>query len=86
MENFLENPDNSSLVLKFTRRTFHLFFSATWPSGVRRLASQYSNNPIQVVVGSLDLEAVNSVTQTIEIIDEDDKRERVCFSFVLCPH
>lgn len=52
--------------------------SATWPPGVRRLATQYSNNPVQVVVGSLDLAAVHSVSQTIEVVDEEDKRERVC--------
>ncbi len=55
--------------------------SATWPSGVRRLASQYSSNPIQVVVGSLDLAAVHSVSQHIEIVDEDDKRAVVSIYF-----
>lgn len=30
-------------------------------------------NPIQVYVGSLDLAAVHSVTQTIIMIDEDEK-------------
>lgn len=47
--------------------------SATWPSGVRRLAQRYMSNPIQVCVGTLDLAAVHSVTQVIKIIDEDDK-------------
>ena len=51
--------------------------SATWPSAVRRLASQYSVNPVQVVVGSLDLAAVHSVTQEIVMIDEEDKRAAV---------
>ena len=32
----------------------HLF-SATWPSGVRRMATQYVEKPVQVNVGSLDL-------------------------------
>ena len=31
------------------------FFSATWPSDVRRLAQSYMKNPFQVCVGSLDL-------------------------------
>lgn len=56
--------------------------SATWPPLVRRLASQYSKNPVQVVVGSLDLTAVHSVSQRIEIIDEDDKRMRVYYFFL----
>jgi ATP-dependent RNA helicase DDX43 len=51
--------------------------SATWPSGVRRLASSYMKNPYQVIVGSLDLTATHSVTQRIEIIDEEDKYNRI---------
>ncbi|XP_059621407.1 probable ATP-dependent RNA helicase DDX43 isoform X2 [Phlebotomus argentipes] len=51
--------------------------SATWPPGVRRLAQSYMRNPIQVYVGSLDLAAVHSVTQTIEIVDETEKFGRI---------
>ncbi|CAD7085145.1 unnamed protein product [Hermetia illucens] len=51
--------------------------SATWPPGVRRLAQSYMNNPIQVCVGSLDLAAVHTVEQIIEIVDEDDKFYRI---------
>lgn len=51
--------------------------SATWPTGVRRLAQRYMKNPIQVCVGSLDLAAVHSVEQIIEILDENDKFDRV---------
>lgn len=51
--------------------------SATWPPGVRRLASSYMSNPIQVYVGSLDLAATHTVTQTIKIIDEEEKFARI---------
>ncbi|XP_055380934.1 probable ATP-dependent RNA helicase DDX43 isoform X2 [Condylostylus longicornis] len=51
--------------------------SATWPPGVRRLAQQYMNNPVQVCIGSLDLAAAKTVTQVIEIMDEDEKYCRV---------
>ncbi|XP_055837211.1 probable ATP-dependent RNA helicase DDX43 [Episyrphus balteatus] len=51
--------------------------SATWPPGVRRLAQSYMKNPIQVCVGTLDLAAVHSVSQVIEIMDEDDKSYRI---------
>uniref|UniRef100_A0A131YH40 RNA helicase n=2 Tax=Rhipicephalus TaxID=426455 RepID=A0A131YH40_RHIAP len=47
--------------------------SATWPEGVRRLAQQYMNKPFQVFVGSLDLAAVHTVTQTVVICDENEK-------------
>ena len=40
-----------------------LMTSATWPEGVRRLCNTYLVDPIQVVVGSLDLAAVHTVTQ-----------------------
>ena len=58
--------------------------SATWPSAVRRLASQYSVNPVQVVVGSLDLAAVHSVTQKIIMTDEDEKRSIVSAYLCIC--
>lgn len=32
-----------------------LCFSATWPTGVRRLAKSYLKNPMMVYVGTLDL-------------------------------
>lgn len=51
--------------------------SATWPSGVRRLASSYMHNPYQVFIGSLDLAATHTVTQVIEIMDEEEKYHRV---------
>jgi ATP-dependent RNA helicase DDX43 len=33
-------------------------------------------NPIQVFIGSLDLAAVHSVTQRIELVEEEDKEDR----------
>ncbi|KAG1714860.1 putative ATP-dependent RNA helicase DDX43 [Nymphon striatum] len=50
--------------------------SATWPEEVRRLGSKYTVNPIIVFIGTLDLAACHSVSQTIEMIDETKKRER----------
>lgn len=51
--------------------------SATWPDGVRRLASSYMKDPVQVNVGSLNLAATHSVTQIIEICDESEKEDLV---------
>ncbi|KAK3584900.1 hypothetical protein CHS0354_021773 [Potamilus streckersoni] len=55
--------------------------SATWPPGVRSLGESYLKNPIQVFIGSLDLAAVHSVTQRVEIVEEEDKKKRV-FDFI----
>lgn len=52
-------------------------FSATWPANVRDLAKKYMINPVQVVIGSLDLAAVHSVTQTILIVAEEEKWDYV---------
>lgn len=56
--------------------------SATWPTGVRRLAESYMKDPIQVNVGSLDLAAVHTVTQKLMFVDEDDK-ENVLLEFLM---
>ena len=50
--------------------------SATWPPGVRRLATNYMNNPVTVFIGSLDLAAVHSVTQKILMIGDDGETEK----------
>lgn len=47
--------------------------SATWPAGVRRLAESYMKNPVTVCVGSLDLAAVKTVTQTVHIVTDEEK-------------
>ena len=51
--------------------------SATWPEGIRRIANDYMDNPLQVCVGTLDLAAVHSITQYVEIMAEEDKRQRL---------
>lgn len=55
-----------------------MYFSATWPQGVRRLAQSYMKHPIQVFVGSLDLATVHTVMQKVYIVDEEEKTDMVC--------
>ncbi|XP_076599813.1 putative ATP-dependent RNA helicase DDX43 [Chaetodon auriga] len=55
--------------------------SATWPTGVRRLARSYLKSPMMVYVGTLDLAAVNTVQQTVLIVHEDEKKSYV-FDFI----
>lgn len=49
--------------------------SATWPPGVRRLAESYMDNPVQVYVGTLDLAAVHTVTQTILLLGDEEEEK-----------
>ncbi|XP_061645520.1 probable ATP-dependent RNA helicase DDX43 isoform X2 [Phyllopteryx taeniolatus] len=55
--------------------------SATWPTGVRRLAKSYLKNPMMVFVGTLDLAAVGTVEQTVLVLHEDDKKSYL-FGFI----
>ncbi|XP_029377694.1 putative ATP-dependent RNA helicase DDX43 [Echeneis naucrates] len=55
--------------------------SATWPTGVRRLAKSYLRNPMMVYVGTLDLLAINTVQQTILIVHEEEKKSYL-FDFI----
>ncbi|XP_053689269.1 probable ATP-dependent RNA helicase DDX43 [Sabethes cyaneus] len=70
-------PQIRKLLLDIRPDRQTIMTSATWPPGVRRLAQSYMNNPVQVYVGTLDLAATHSVTQHIEMIDEEDKYMRV---------
>ena len=38
-------------------------FSATWPSSIQKLASEFLSHPVKVTIGSQDLSASHSVTQ-----------------------
>uniref|UniRef100_A0A8D3BB93 RNA helicase n=1 Tax=Scophthalmus maximus TaxID=52904 RepID=A0A8D3BB93_SCOMX len=55
--------------------------SATWPTGVRRLSKSYLKNPMMAYVGTLDLAAVDTVEQTVLIVQEEEKKAYV-FDFI----
>jgi len=50
--------------------------SATWPPGVRRMATQYMNDPVTVFIGSLDLKACQTVTQQVLMIEGGEEEKR----------
>lgn len=54
-----------------------LMFSATWPKEVRALASDFQKNPVFLNVGSLELAASHNIHQTVEVLEEFDKRLRL---------
>ena len=58
-----------------------LMTSATWPEEVRRLARTYMTDPMTVFVGSLDLATVHTVTQFVEVVQEEEKMQRL-FGFI----
>jgi ATP-dependent RNA helicase DBP3 len=54
-----------------------LMFSATWPAAIQKLAMEFLVNPTQVNIGSKDLAASHSVKQTVEVIDEFARNDRL---------
>ncbi|XP_069127188.1 probable ATP-dependent RNA helicase DDX53 [Argopecten irradians] len=70
-------PEIKKILLDIRPDRQTVMTSATWPEGVRRMADAYLKDPFQVFVGSLDLAAVHSVTQLVEIVDDEEKKDRV---------
>lgn len=54
-----------------------LMWSATWPKEVESLANEYLRTFYQVNVGSLELSANNSITQVIEVCQDQDKYKQL---------
>jgi ATP-dependent RNA helicase DDX5/DBP2 len=51
-----------------------LMWSATWPKEVQALARDFSKDPIQVNVGSMEMKASHHVQQVIEFAEEHEKQ------------
>lgn len=72
-------PDIRKIILLIREDRQTVMTTATWPISVSRIARMYQTEPFKVNVGSLNLQACESVTQNIEIIDQEDKMERLKF-------
>lgn len=48
-------------------------FSATWPTSIQKLASEFLSSPVKVTVGSEDLNANVNIKQLVEVLDPRDK-------------
>lgn len=51
-------------------------FSATWPMSVRRLAGDFMVDPIRITVGSDELSANTSVSQSVIVLQESREKDR----------
>lgn len=52
-------------------------FTATWPDGVRKLASDFLTRPITITVGSTELTANHRVKQVVEVVEPHAKDSRL---------
>lgn len=53
-----------------------LMWSATWPKEVKKLASDFMTNPIQINIGSMSLSANHNILQIIDICQEHEKEQK----------
>ncbi|GBC04936.1 hypothetical protein RclHR1_05960004 [Rhizophagus clarus] len=68
--------DIRQIIVKTSKNRQTAMFSATWPESVRKLANDFLNNPMKVIIGSPDLSANNNVTQIVEVIDNPMDKDR----------
>jgi ATP-dependent RNA helicase DDX5/DBP2 len=68
-------PQIRSVIKRLPRTRQTMFFSATWPKEVRKLASEFLTNPVQVNVGdSTKLNANKCVTQHVAVVETKQKK------------
>lgn len=55
-----------------------IMFSATWPDSVQGLAREFlKSNAVKISIGSTSLEANKQISQTVEVMDPYNKKERM---------
>ena len=55
-----------------------MFFTATWPKEVRRIASEFLNNPCIIYVGNSDqLKANKDIEQTVHVVDDMRRKDEL---------
>lgn len=55
-------------------------FTATWPASIRELAAQFMKDPVRIAIGDNpegDLRANARVTQQVEVLDPNNKEQRL---------
>merc|ERR1719284_1950983 len=64
-------PQIRKILQRLSRRRHTLFFTATWPKEVRKLASEILYNPFKVMIGNRDsLKGNQDVIQLVRVMDE----------------
>lgn len=72
-------PQLNMIIPKTNKGRQSLMWSATWPKEVRALANNYMSNFIQVVIGDETLKANSKITQKVEVVDWQDKKNKLLF-------
>lgn len=71
-------PQIRKILHKVPRKRHTLFFTATWPREVRKLASEILSRPYKVMIGNRDvLKGNQDITQIVKIVDAYSKNTQV---------
>ncbi|XP_023019934.1 uncharacterized protein [Leptinotarsa decemlineata] len=54
-----------------------LMWSATWPKEVKKLATDFLKNPVQINIGSKNLSANNNIIQIVDVCQEHEKETKL---------
>ncbi|KAJ1556584.1 hypothetical protein HK096_000075, partial [Nowakowskiella sp. JEL0078] len=54
-----------------------VMFSATWPTSIQKLSSTFLKTPIHITIGSTDLSANTDVSQTVYVMEQFDKNNKL---------
>lgn len=72
-------PQLNKIIPKTHKNRQSLMWSATWPREVRTLAMDYMKDFIQVTIGEDDLRANSKITQKVEIVEWNDKKNKLLY-------
>lgn len=70
-------PQLQRIIPKTNKSRQTLMWSATWPREVRKLAAEYASDYIQVTIGDDQLRANIKITQEIEVMSWQDKKNKL---------
>eukprot|EP00928_Gymnodinium_smaydae_P026474 TRINITY_DN2077_c0_g6_i1.p1 TRINITY_DN2077_c0_g6~~TRINITY_DN2077_c0_g6_i1.p1 ORF type:complete len:623 (+),score=155.07 TRINITY_DN2077_c0_g6_i1:134-2002(+) len=69
-------PQIRKILAKVPRKRHTLFFTATWPREVRKLAEEILNRPYKVMIGNRDeLKGNQDITQVVRVVDAYQKND-----------
>ncbi|CAK8986260.1 unnamed protein product [Durusdinium trenchii] len=71
-------PQIRKILAKLPRKRHTLFFTATWPKEVRKLASEILNRPYKVMIGNREvLKGNQDITQIVRVMDAFNKNREI---------
>jgi len=70
-------PQLRSIVSQIRPDRQTLMWTATWPKEVRAIAADFTHDPIQVNIGSVNLSSNEAVMQVVKIVQSFEKQKRL---------